>query len=107
MRIWTASLVFAMRFIPMTKADFTITHISRENPTAQKWVGALHGVNLLKRRKTIKEDKHMSTKLMVAFIIVCVYGGLITFGYIEERHKNKKKSRPRDWHHEGRHTKNN
>ena len=42
----------------------------------------------------------MSTKLMVAFIIVCVYGGLITFGYIEERHKNKKKSRPRDWHHE-------
>ena len=47
----------------------------------------------------------MSTKLMVAFIIVCVYGGLITFGYIEERHKNKKKSRPRDWHHEGRQTK--
>ena len=35
----------------------------------------------------------MSTKLMVAFIVVCVYGGLITFGYIEERHKNKKKSR--------------
>nr|DAJ38212.1 MAG TPA: hypothetical protein [Caudoviricetes sp.] len=60
MRIWTASLVFAMRFIPMTKADFTITHIFRENPTAQKWVGALHGVNLLKRRKTIKEDKHMN-----------------------------------------------
>ena len=105
MRIWTASLVFAMRFIPMTKADFTIAHIFRENPTAQKWVGALHGVNLLKRRKTIKEDKHMSTKLMVAFIIVCVYGGLITFGYIEERHKNKKKSRPRDWHHEGRQNK--
>ena len=44
----------------------------------------------------------MSTKLMVAFIVVCVYGGLITFGYIEERHKNKKKSRPRDWHHEER-----
>ena len=42
----------------------------------------------------------MSTKLMVAFIVVCVYGGLITFGYIEERHKNKKKSRPRDWHQE-------
>lgn len=105
MRIWTASLVFAMRFIPMTKADFTITHIFRENLTAQKWVGALHGVNLLKRRKTIKEDKHMSTKLMVAFIIVCVYGGLITFGYIEERHKNKKKSRPRDWHHEERQNK--
>ena len=60
MRIWTASLVFAMRFIPMTKADFTITHIFRENPTAQKWFGALHGVNLLKRRKTIKEDKHMN-----------------------------------------------
>ena len=105
MRIWTASLVFAMRFIPMTKADFTITHIFRENPTAQKWFGALHGVNLLKRRKTIKEDKHMNTELMVAFIIVCVYGGLITFGYIEERHKNKKKSRPRDWHHEGRQNK--
>jgi hypothetical protein len=105
MRIWTASLVFAMRFIPMTKADFTITHIFRENPTAQKWFGALHGVNLLKRRKTIKEDKHMNTKLMVAFIIVCVYGGLITFGYIEERHKNKKKSRPRDWHHEERQNK--
>ena len=47
----------------------------------------------------------MSTKLMVAFIIVCVYGGLITFGYIEERHKNKKKSRPRDWHHEERQAK--
>ena len=69
MRIWTASLVFAMRFIPMTKADFTITHIFRENPTAQKWVGALHGVNLLKRRKTIKEDKHMSTEMTVAFIM--------------------------------------
>lgn len=36
----------------------------------------------------------MSTKLMVAFIIVCVYGGLITFGYIEERHKNKKEKPP-------------
>ena len=36
----------------------------------------------------------MSTKLMVAFIIVCVYGGLITFGYIEERHKKQKEKPP-------------
>lgn len=29
----------------------------------------------------------------LSFIVVCVYAGLITFGYIEERQKNKKKSR--------------
>ena len=115
MRIWTASLVFAMRFIPMTKADFTIAHIFRENPTAQKWVGALHGVNLLKRRKTIKEDKHMSTKLMVAFIVLAVWSAVFTAAYIGERYRNRKlrqalknrgryarykESRSRDWHHE-------
>lgn len=41
----------------------------------------------------------------LSFIVVCVYAGLITFGYIEERNNNKKKSRPRDWHHEERQTK--
>ena len=90
MRIWTASLVFAMRFIPMTKADFTITHIFRENPTAQKWVGALHGVNLLKRRKTIKEDKHMSTEMTVAFIVLAVWSAVFTAAYIGERYRNRK-----------------
>ena len=90
MRIWTASLVFAMRFIPMTKADFTITHIFRENPTAQKWVGALHGVNLLKRRKTIKEDKHMSTEMTVAFIVLSVWSAVFTAAYIGERYRNRK-----------------
>ena len=99
MRIWTASLVFAMRFIPMTKADFTITHIFRENLTAQKWVGALHGVNLLKRRKTIKEDKHMSTEMTVAFIVLAVWSAVFTAAYIgravpepeaEERFKEEK-----------------
>ena len=76
MRIWTASLVFAMRFIPMTKADFTIAHIFRENPTAQKWFGALHGVNLLKRRKTIKEDKPMTPQawILLTALILCVIG---------------------------------
>ena len=90
MRIWTAGLVFAMRFIPMTKADFTITHIFRENPTAQKWVGALHGVNLLKRRKTIKEDKHMSTEMTVAFIVLAVWSAVFTAAYIGERYRNRK-----------------
>ena len=60
----------------MTKADFTITHIFRENPTAQKWFGALHGVNLLKRRKTIKEDKHMNTE---------IDGGVYRSGGMERR----------------------
>lgn len=74
----------------MTKADFTIAHIFRENPTAQKWFGALHGVNLLKRRKTIKEDKHMSTEMTVAFIILAVWSAVFTAAYIGERYRNRK-----------------
>ena len=59
-------------------------------PTAQKWVGALHGVNLLKRRKTIKEDKHMSPEMTVAFIVLAVWSAVFTAAYIGERYRNRK-----------------
>lgn len=37
-----------------------------------------------------------------SFVVVCVYAGIMTLGYIEERLKYKKKNRPYDWHHEER-----